>query len=88
LRARLYPADKTWPESVNVPTLENQDGRYPLVEAVLAGEQIQPFIHDCLVKVSRHGRLHRFRVFYKNHKYLLRNGSVPTDVIWKGDILV
>ncbi|KAH6874227.1 hypothetical protein BKA70DRAFT_1036848, partial [Coprinopsis sp. MPI-PUGE-AT-0042] len=88
LRARLCPADKTQPESVNVPTLENQDGRYPLVEAVLAGEQTQPFIHDCLVKVSRHGRLHRFRVFYKNHKYLLLNGSLPSDVIWKGDILV
>ncbi|KAH6910963.1 hypothetical protein BKA70DRAFT_1220043 [Coprinopsis sp. MPI-PUGE-AT-0042] len=88
IRARLYCADNTEAESVSVPTLESHDGRYPLVEAFLADEKIQPFIHDCLVTVSYCGRRHQFRVFYKNHKLLKRNRSLPHNSTWRGDILV
>jgi len=88
LRARFYPASGNKAESVNVPTLESGGLRYPLVEALLTGEGTQPWIHDCTVKVSRRGRQHHFRVFYKNHKFLKDNTSLPYGTAWKGDILV
>jgi hypothetical protein len=75
-------------ESVSVPTLESDDGRYPLVEAFLAGEKIQPYIHDCLVTVLCYGRQHQFCIFYKNHKFLKRNRSLPHNRMWRGDLLV
>lgn len=88
LRAHFYPVSGSKAESVSVPTVEAGGLRYPLVEAFLTGEGTQPWIHDCTVKVSRRGRQHQFRVFYKNHKLLEDNTSLPCGTVWKGDILV
>ncbi|KAK0438892.1 uncharacterized protein EV420DRAFT_1256501, partial [Desarmillaria tabescens] len=62
------------------------NNRFPFIEGVFSGMDMQPFIHDKVIEVSEGHRLHRFHVFLKNHCHL------PTMDIggksWHGDIVV
>lgn len=66
----------------------NSTGRAPRLDLLLGGGTLQPHIHDGIVDVKYRGRLSRFHVFVKNHRYLPVNQAVHPYGIWRGDIIV
>lgn len=95
LRSRLYSSSRTKPMQVAVPTrcvfpAAQVGPRFPFAESVLAEATVQPYVHDCVVKVIEAGRTYRFRVFFKRHCRLRTNRSFPAKPrnVFHGDILV
>ncbi|KAJ6498489.1 hypothetical protein C8R47DRAFT_1068765 [Mycena vitilis] len=88
LRARLYAASATVPRTISIHTrcrtTDPQDVRYPVVEGVLDGACIQPYVHDIPVELKHGRRTTHFRVFFKRHRYLADNALLHL----KGDLIV
>jgi hypothetical protein len=65
--------------------------RFPVAESVLDGASLQSHVHDCLVFVDDGQHSFSYDVFYKRHKFLPINSSIP-DVDdadrMRGDVLV
>lgn len=62
--------------------------RFPFAESILSEAEVQPYIHDCIIKIIEAGRTYRFRVFFKRHRRLQPNRHLPGHVVFPGDILV
>jgi hypothetical protein len=65
--------------------------QYPFAESVLQDAALQPYVHDCVVRVNEGPHTYNFRVFFKRHCRLrlnmsLSKQSVPTN--FRGDIVV
>jgi hypothetical protein len=93
LRSRLYPSSGIKPVQVAVPTRCTRPAReigprFPFAESILAEATIQPYVHDCVVQIIEAGRAHQFRVFFKNHRRLQPNQSLPRLRHFHGDIVV
>lgn len=94
LRSRLYPSSGIKPIQVQVPTrcvrpAREVGPRFPFAESILDGAAIQPYVHDCIVEVIEDRRTHLFRVFFKNHRRLPPNSTLPARLrYFHGDILV
>lgn len=61
-----------------------------MVEEVMAGMRIQPYVHDAIVTVRRGQRLYRFNVFLKNHRLLPINNTILASIPgrrWNGDLV-
>ncbi|KAI0763729.1 hypothetical protein BC629DRAFT_1293822, partial [Irpex lacteus] len=69
--------------TVKVSTRCVQHERYPFVESVLDHAVLQPYIHDCSLRVHEGGRWTSFLIFFKRHCRLPRNRGV-----FRGDLLV
>ena len=62
----------------------------PSVESLMDGCRLQPYVHDCVVTLKIGRRVHTYRIFFKNHKFLPVNQSIleASHERFKGDILV
>ena len=93
LRSRLYSSLRRKPVLIKVPTRctrpARQGGpRFPFVESVLSAGRVQPYVHDCIVTVWETGKRHRFRVFFKRHRNLPANRSLPAGIEFHGNIVI
>ena len=53
--------------------------------------QIQPYMHDCVLHIHEGNQTHWLRVFFKRHRRLQNNNSLPSTrriVIAQGDFVV
>ncbi|KAF9065528.1 hypothetical protein BDP27DRAFT_1180507, partial [Rhodocollybia butyracea] len=50
--------------------------RFVLASDLLSNHQLQPYIHDLMLTIYYEGVLHKFKVFFKRHKYLAVNQSI------------
>ncbi|KAH9921088.1 hypothetical protein B0H21DRAFT_679945, partial [Amylocystis lapponica] len=76
LRCRLYASSRTKPQQVKVTTRCWSDKRCPYVENAMDQAPIQSYIHNCTAVVYEGARVHRFLVFFKNHRALRVNHSI------------
>ncbi|KAL5511027.1 hypothetical protein ACEPAG_3746 [Sanghuangporus baumii] len=86
LRSRLYSSRMARPCNVGVPTRVGNGSMFPVAELVLDDMALQPYIHDTCVVLRRARKVHLFKIFYKNHKWLPRNTSVRQ--IFYGDAFI
>ncbi|KAI0083091.1 hypothetical protein BDY19DRAFT_865163, partial [Irpex rosettiformis] len=82
LSGRLYPAGKT-SRAVKVATRCLRGQRYPFVESVLDYAVLQPYVHDCTLRICEGGRWTSFLLFFKRHCRLPHNRGA-----FRGDLLV
>ncbi len=75
LNSCLYPAG-TGSRIVKIPTRCAQSERYPFVESVFDHAVVQPYIHDCTLRVREGGCWTSFLLFFKRHCRLPRNQGV------------
>lgn len=88
LKGRIFPT-KGRARLVDIECQRASGVDHPVVEGVLSGAEVQPYIHDINVKVQHESRIHLFTVFCKNHCALPVNPAVRNiRDDWKGDILV
>ncbi|KAH7916966.1 hypothetical protein BV22DRAFT_986628, partial [Leucogyrophana mollusca] len=80
IRCRLYSTWRSKPLQVAVATRcgdrIGRANRYPFVESLLDEAVLQPYVHDCLVRVHEGGVTHDFRIFFKRHCLLRINQSL------------
>ncbi|KAI8989146.1 hypothetical protein BD414DRAFT_514825 [Trametes punicea] len=91
LVSRFYGADEPKSRPVALMARCDGDSRYPLVESVLGGMAIQPYVHDCSVSVLHHNRWSRYTIFYRIHHRLPINRAaalVSGSIAVHGDVLV
>ena len=96
LRAHLYSIQKGKPTQVFVPTRclfpARQIGPwYPFTDSVLDTPQLQPYVHDCCVRIHEGNQTHQLRVFFKRHRRLQYNNSLPfmrRRIVAQGDFVV
>ncbi|KAF8122255.1 hypothetical protein EV363DRAFT_1183029 [Boletus edulis] len=93
LRCRLYSSSWTRPHQVTVPTrctdMSRSAVRFPVAESLFQDSSVQPYIHNCEVTVLDRQHVHRFRVFFKRHRYLPWNPSLSDcNHIFRGDVVV
>ena len=93
LRARFYSTAKARSYYTAI-TVKQNSSRPPLCrpipEEFFAGLSTQSFIHDTVVVFEHLGLVHRFRVFWTQHKCLPLNGSLPLigcDPGYRGELL-
>jgi len=99
LRARMYSSSSNRPCTVQVITCDEgptaRFSRYPQIESNF-NPKPQPHIHNCTVGVWDGQRFSQFAVFYKQHRRLPLNRSLPpmhnrsrsSVVRFHGDFLV
>ena len=88
LEAVFFTADQTNAgcNSCSLPVSPQQAGaRYPIAESVMDCPATQAYVHDCLVKVVEGRQVHRFRVYFKRHRYLPTSRSLAP---FRGDVVV
>lgn len=93
IQSRLYSATCSKARQVKVPTccVIRAPDRFPLPECVFEDAIIQPYIHDCLVRVYEGRHVYHFRIFFKRHRHLHVNQSLrrlSASLIFCGDVLV
>ncbi|KAF8592422.1 hypothetical protein K439DRAFT_1261803, partial [Ramaria rubella] len=79
LRSHLYSASEPKSRQVTVPTrciTHMSAVCYPFTESVFEGTILQPYIHDCVVRVQEGPHISRFRIFFKCHCWLPVNQTL------------
>jgi hypothetical protein len=61
--------------------------RYPYVESLFEDPVIQPYIHNCVVKLHDGSHNYHFMVFFKRHRRLRTNRTITGGVL-RGDVVV
>ena len=90
IRSRLYSSRQTKPMQVAILARcwfppRQAGARYPIAESVMDCPATQAYVHDCLVKVVEGRQVHRFRVYFKRHRYLPTSRSLAP---FRGDVVV
>ncbi|KAJ3736234.1 hypothetical protein DFJ43DRAFT_990276, partial [Lentinula guzmanii] len=94
VRARVFRANEITSRWVQVHYAEAprspQHNRYVMASTNLMGARLQPYIHDCVVKIGHRRRQFTFRIFYKRHKFLPVNQAIQAlaGVAIEGDVLI
>jgi hypothetical protein len=95
LRGRLYSASRSNPSPIHINTRTCKHGklstRYPMVEGVMDGAGLQPHVHNCTVTVLDGTDSFIFKVFFKRHRHLPLNKSLPVHgdhCRLRGDVVV
>lgn len=73
LTARLFAATGGPPRNVIVTARCLGHRQYPFVESVLSGACVQPYVHDCTLRIREGGQLTTFIFFFKKHIQLPKN---------------
>ena len=50
---------------------------YPLTNSVLDKHWLQPYVHDCVMQIHKGNQIHQLQVFFKWHRCLQYNKSLP-----------
>jgi hypothetical protein len=61
---------------------------YPFVESAFQDATIQPYIHDCTVRVHEGKHAYLLRIFFKRHCRLPLNQALPGNRTFRGDAVV
>ena len=92
LKAQVYGTAQRRGLVKNIDTRTNRTGRRTHLEAIMAGNRLQPYIHHTRVEVKHRKKVYQYHLFCKNHKKLQVNQAVQAltkgKVEWKGDIVV
>lgn len=95
IRSRLYSTVGLRPMQVTVrarcANRTRHATRYPFAESVFEDAAVQPYIHNCIVKVHEGCNMYRFMIFFKRHCNLRLNktlSTLSTRCLFRGDIVV
>ena len=92
IRCRLYSTARTRPMPVVVCARSDRTqaaNRYPYIESLFEDSRVQPYIHNCIVRVHEGSITHQFMVFFKRHCHLPVNDLVSCrGCIFRGDVVV
>ncbi|KAF8583152.1 hypothetical protein K439DRAFT_1349393 [Ramaria rubella] len=61
--------------------------RYPFAESVLQDAALQPYVHDCLVRVNEGEHTYTFHMFFKHHCCLRINMSLSEQASLENNLM-
>lgn len=89
--SRYYGADEPKSRPLTLIARCNQTRDYPLIESVLKDLVIQPYVHNCSVRVLHKNRISTYLLFYRLHRHLPVNRAVSLvsrSSSVRGDVVV